>query len=218
MLGAFRVRLRRAHHANSPMHFLGEEGGAQIIISHVRGQDNGAGTSAKFFEPFGAVDLVGKFFVENSVDRGLGNRPGKIIERAKGAQIIHRARRTGQHDREIGDDCAPRRRGEEEKEDREKSERDRIKKERQINDRPVEILPPKDAFDGKTAQPGCAAHSSVAVALWATPVCLVTRTLTRLTEARLQGLKSWPRVRQPDAGYRARKSAGDSSVPRATNR
>src|SRR6478672_3489666 len=86
------------------------------------------------------------------MDRGLGDRPGKIVERAKGAEMIRRSRRTGNHDREVRHDCAPRRRGEKEKEKRKEGERQRIKIKRQIDDGPVEIVPPENALNGKAAK------------------------------------------------------------------
>src|SRR5205085_1818615 len=106
---------------------------------------------------------------------------------------------------EVGHDRAPRRGGEKEKEDGEECEQDRIKKERQVNDGPIEIPPPKNSFYGEAAEPGRAPHSSVAVALWATPTCLATPNLARLTEARLQKLKARRNLLPRAAGHRARR-------------
>src|SRR5438270_4746602 len=153
MFGTLAVRFRRAHHPDFAMEFLREQRRAEIVAPHVSGQQDRASRYAEFLEPFGADDFVGEFFVEQAVDRGLGNRPGKVVERAKGPQIIRRAPRTRQDDGEVGHDRAPRRGGEKEKEDGEERERDRIKKERQVNDSPVEILPPEDALYGEAAQP-----------------------------------------------------------------
>ena len=153
MLGALAMRFRRAHDANFAPEFLREQGRAEIVAAHVSGQDDCAPGRAEFFQPLRADQLVGELRSQDSVDRRLGDGPREIGERAKSAQIIHRARRAGQDDSEICHDRAPGQRREKEKENREEGDIHRIKKERQIDCGPVEILAPKDAFDGEAAEP-----------------------------------------------------------------
>ena len=86
------VWLRCADHPDFAVEFFRKQGGAQIVISHMGGQDDGTLRGAELIEPFGANDLIGEFLLAQLVDRSFGNRPRIIMEGAKDTQIIHRPR------------------------------------------------------------------------------------------------------------------------------
>ena len=64
MLRRLPVRLGRADQADFAIEFLGKQGGAQIVISHVGGQNDGALRGAELVEPFRADDLIGELLLD----------------------------------------------------------------------------------------------------------------------------------------------------------
>ena len=58
------VWLRSANQADFTIEFLRKQSGAQIVVPHVGGQNDGALRDAELVEPFRADDFIGELFLD----------------------------------------------------------------------------------------------------------------------------------------------------------
>src|SRR5438445_13155853 len=94
MLRAKRVRLRRTHHAQMAIELLREERGTEIVISHVRGENNGALRGCEFSQISFAFEFVSERGLLQPINGRVGQRPTKIRESPKDSRVIYQPRST----------------------------------------------------------------------------------------------------------------------------
>ena len=85
------IFLRRAHHPQFTMEFLREHRRAEIVVSHVGGEHDRSLGGSELIQEIGAFDLEAELDFVLLVVRRFGDRPRKIEDRLKGAEVDERA-------------------------------------------------------------------------------------------------------------------------------
>ena len=147
------IQFRRAHHPDLAMKPLGEDRSAQIVISHMRGENNRAMGRRQLIEILFALQLVSELGFGEFVIGDIRNRPGKVKKRQPRSGVVGRRPGAWPHHLKIRDDGAASRRSKEEEEIRPEEKQDGLEIERHVYHCPIQVLSPKNAAHSKAAQP-----------------------------------------------------------------
>ena len=82
----------------------------------------------------------------------LGDRPGVVVHGSPRPEVVGEQTRSQENAGKIRDARPPRRRGEEEKEERAEPNRERQKIKRKVRECPIQALPPEDSSNSEAAQ------------------------------------------------------------------
>ena len=82
------MRLRCTHHADLAIEFLREERRAEVIVAHVRGEQDRTIGARQLLEKICALDLVVELSLIHAVIRAIADRLREMQQGAKGAEMV----------------------------------------------------------------------------------------------------------------------------------